>query len=152
MKKTIILSSMLFLSVWTKSIASTSEYVIDDAKVETTLNSGVQVASLISSMDVTTTSSSTNLLAAMTNNLPKTTVSGKDATTAVILATFLGFIGVHRFYMGTATLTGIGYILTLGGCGIVATVDWVVLLIALVNKESISKYEDNPKFFMWSGK
>ena len=53
--------------------------------------------------------------------------------------------------MGTATLTGVGYILTLGGCGIVATVDWIVLLIALVNNEGISKYEDNPKFFMWGG-
>jgi TM2 domain-containing membrane protein YozV len=150
MKKTIILSSMLFMSVCAKSFASTSEYVIDDATVETTLNSGVQVASLITSMDVTT--SSTNVLAAMTNNLPTATVSGKDATVAFVLSWFLGFIGVHRFYMGTATLTGVGYILTLGGCGIVATVDWVVLLIALINKEGISKYEDNPKFFMWSGK
>ncbi|TAE38530.1 MAG: TM2 domain-containing protein [Runella slithyformis] len=78
-------------------------------------------------------------------------VAGKDATTSFLLAFFLGALGVHRFYMGTATLTGIGYILTCGGCGIVATVDWVVLLIAMVNKEGISKYEDNPKFFMWSG-
>lgn len=148
MKKTIILSSMLFMSVCAKSFASTSEYVIDDAIVETTLNSGVQVASLIPSMDVT----STNVLSAMTNNLPTTTVSGKDATVAFVLSWVVGFLGIHRFYMGTATLTGVGYILTLGGCGIVATVDWVVLLIALINREGIDKYEDNPKFFMWSGK
>ncbi len=136
------------MSVCAKSFASTSEYVIDDAIVETTLNSGVQVASLIPSMDVT----STNVLSAMTNNLPTTTVSGKDATVAFVLSWVVGFLGIHRFYMGTATLTGVGYILTLGGCGIVATVDWVVLLIALINREGIDKYEDNPKFFMWSGK
>lgn len=150
MKKTIILSSMLFVLVCGKSFASTSEYVVDDAKVESTLTSGVQVASLIPSLDLTT--SSNNILGDMTNNLPKTTVSGKDATVAFVLSWVLGFLGIHRFYMGTATLTGVGYILTLGGCGIVATVDWVVLLIALINKEGIDKYEDNPKFFMWSGK
>ncbi len=50
--------------------------------------------------------------------------------------------------MGTATLTGVGYILTLGGCGIVQLVDWVVLLIGAANND-IGKYEDNTKFFMW---
>ena len=45
-------------------------------------------------------------------------------------------------------MTGVGYILTCGGCGIVATVDWIVLLIGLINND-ISKYVNNPKFFMW---
>lgn len=150
MKKTIILSSMLFVSVCAKSFASTSEYTIDDAIVETTLNSGVQVASILPSMEGVTASK--NVLFALENSLPTTTVSSKDPTVAFILAFFVGFLGIHRFYMGTATLTGVGYILTLGGCGIVALVDWVVLLIALIDKGGISKYEDNPKFFMWSGK
>ena len=79
-------------------------------------------------------------------------VAERNATVAFVLSWFVGFLGVHRFYMGTETLTGVGYILTLGGCGIVAFVDWIVLLIALINQEGISKYEDNPKFFMWSGK
>ena len=75
-------------------------------------------------------------------------VTGSNAWIAVVLCYFVGTLGVHRFYLGTATMTGIGYILTCGGCGVVALVDWVVLLIGAF-KNDISKYEDNTKFFMW---
>ncbi len=151
MKKIILLSSMLFLTVCTKSLASTSEYIVDDVAIEATLNSGVEVASLVPTMETSATTEA-NMLGVTNAGLPATTVSSKNTATAFILSFFLGGLGIHRFYMGTATLTGVGYILTLGGCGIVAFVDWVVLLIALVNDEGISKYEDNPKFFMWGGK
>ncbi|OWY19836.1 TM2 domain-containing protein [Sphingobacteriales bacterium UPWRP_1] len=78
-----------------------------------------------------------------------TKVAGdKNPVVAFILAWFLGSLGIHRFYLGTKTLTGIGYILTCGGFGIVALVDWVMLLIGLID-DDISKYIDNPKFFMW---
>lgn len=150
MKKVFILSSMLFVSVCSASYASTSEYIIDDVAVETSLNSGIKVASLIADMD---SKSVIDVLSVATGSSTNTTVvADKDATVSFILAFFLGGLGIHRFYMGTETLTGVGYILTLGGCGIVATVDWIVLLIAMINKEGISKYEDNPKFFMWGGK
>ena len=150
MKKVILLSSAFFLAVCANSFAVSSEYVVDDMAVEMSLNSGIEVATLTPIANAETT---TNALAATTNNLPATAmVAGKDGTTAFLLSFFLGVLGIHRFYMGTATLTGIGYIMTLGGCGIVATVDWIVLLIAMINKEGIDKYEDNPKFFMWSGK
>lgn len=72
----------------------------------------------------------------------------KNPAVAFILAWFVGYLGIHRAYLGTSTGTIIAYILTLGGCGIVAFVDWVVLLIGLVN-DDISKYVDNPSFFMW---
>ncbi len=72
----------------------------------------------------------------------------KDPVIAFILAWFIGPLGIHRAYLGTSTGTIIGYILTLGGCGIVAFVDWVVLLIGMINND-ISKYVDNPSFFMW---
>jgi uncharacterized membrane protein len=45
-------------------------------------------------------------------------------------------------------MTGIGYILTCGGIfGIVPLVDFIVLII---NIDNISKYVNNPKFFMWN--
>lgn len=72
----------------------------------------------------------------------------KDPVIAFILAWFLGPLGIHRAYLGTSTGTIIGYILTAGGCGIVAFVDWVVLLIGMIN-DDISQYVDNPRFFMW---
>jgi len=71
----------------------------------------------------------------------------KDAVVAIVLDFFLGGLGVHRFYLGTEVLTGIGYILTCGGIfGIVPVVDFVVLII---DNKDISKYVNNPKFFMW---
>ncbi len=78
----------------------------------------------------------------------QTFLQEKDPVVAFLLSTFVGYLGIHRAYLGTSTGTIIGYILTGGGCGIVATVDWIMLLIGLVN-EDISKYVDNPKFFMW---
>ncbi|MFN8357797.1 MAG: TM2 domain-containing protein [Spirosomataceae bacterium] len=151
MKKTVLLASMLFMAVCSSSFASTeAEYVVDDVAIEATLTSSVQVANIMP----TATESQANASMAFGMNTPEgaSIKAGKSDVTAFILAWFLGWIGVHRFYMGTATLTGVGYIITLGGCGIVAFVDWVVLLIALINKEGIAKYEDNPKFFMWGGK
>jgi len=72
-----------------------------------------------------------------------------NAWVAFALAFIVGGLGVHRFYLGTATLTGIGYILTCGGIfGIVPFVDWIVLLVGAINND-IGKYEDNTKFFMW---
>ena len=92
------------------------------------------------------------------NTLSPLDLSGNQGTTlylrektpavAFVLAWFLGPLGIHRAYLGTTTGVIIGYILTLGGCGIVAFVDWIVLLIGLI-EEDISKYIDNPKFFMW---
>lgn len=72
----------------------------------------------------------------------------KTPAVAFVLAWFLGPLGIHRAYLGTTTGVIIGYILTLGGCGIIAFVDWIVLLIGVI-EDDISKYIDNPKFFMW---
>jgi TM2 domain-containing membrane protein YozV len=74
--------------------------------------------------------------------------SPKNAAVALVLDFFLGGFGVHRFYLGTEVMTGVGYILTCGGIfGIVPLVDFIVLII---NIDDISKYVNNPKFFMWN--
>lgn len=71
----------------------------------------------------------------------------KDVVVALLLDFFLGGLGIHRFYLGTKTMTGIGYILTCGGIfGIVPLIDFIVLII---DNDDISPYIDNPKFFMW---
>ena len=45
----------------------------------------------------------------------------------LLLCWFLGIIGAHRFYTGH-TATGIAQLLTLGGCGIWALIDFIMLL------------------------
>jgi TM2 domain-containing membrane protein YozV len=71
----------------------------------------------------------------------------KSLALALILDFFLGDLGIHRIYLGTATWTWVGYILSCGGIfGIVPFVDFIVLI---VHNQDISQYEDNTRFFMW---
>jgi len=71
----------------------------------------------------------------------------KDPLVAILLDILVGGLGVHRFYLGTKPLTGIGYILTCGGIfGIVPLVD---LIVMAVNYDDIGRYVGNSKFFMW---
>jgi hypothetical protein len=52
---------------------------------------------------------------------------GKSQLTAVLLAFFLGGLGIHRFYLGY-TWQGIVQLLTLGGLGIWALIDFIRIL------------------------
>jgi hypothetical protein len=54
--------------------------------------------------------------------------SPKSRLAAAILAWFLGFLGIHRFYVGKVG-TGILMIVTLGGLGIWVLVDFIMILI-----------------------
>ena len=51
----------------------------------------------------------------------------KDRSTALILSILVGGIGVDRFYVGDTGL-GVLKLLTLGVCGIMAVVDWFLIM------------------------
>lgn len=74
----------------------------------------------------------------------------KDPVIAFALATVLGYLGIHRLYLGTNPINVVLYIITAGGCGIIYAVDWIMLLMVLIDDEkSMAPFIDNPKFIMW---
>ena len=59
-------------------------------------------------------------------------ISPKSRLAVALFAWFLGVFGVHRFYLGKIG-TGIAMILTMGGLGIWAIIDNVLIVVGSLN-------------------
>lgn len=140
MKKIIVLT-FLFVAAFSFNQVSASEYSIDEKAIDQLFETATETSMI---------SMSASNLSAVPSTVPSPLMANaqeKDAVVAIVLDFFLGWAGIHRFYLGTNTLTGLAYPLTCGGIfGIVPLVDFVVLII---DNDNISPYIDNPKFFMW---
>ena len=67
-----------------------------------------------------------------------------------LLCTFLGGLGIHRHYMGTRPWMWAIYFFPVGGIfGVVPLIDWIFLLIGVVD-DNISEFVGNTRFFMWA--
>lgn len=66
-------------------------------------------------------------------------VSDRLVLPAFLLAFFVGTFGVHRFYVGK-TGSGVAQLLTLGGCGIWALIDLIMIVMG--------KFADNEGNFI----
>ena len=120
------------------NVEASASYTIDDNQVEALFSSATQASFSIMNEA---------LEMAPSMAIASASAGSKDALVAILLDFFLGGLGIHRFYLGTETMTGIGYILTCGGIfGLMPLVDLIVLAI---NFDDISAYVGNPKFFMW---
>ena len=143
MKKLILLFLLTFGAF---TMASASSYVVDAQAIDNLIASSTEVEMV--SFAETAFDLEANFMAAAN---PATSVrSADEGLIAFILCWVLGYLGVHRIYMGTNAGVIIGYILTGGGCGILVLVDWIMLLLKLINSESISEYQDCTRFFMWT--
>lgn len=71
---------------------------------------------------------------------------GKDYLAAWLLSYFLGIFGVDRFYLG---YTGLGLLklFTLGGCGIWALIDWVLIFAGVMKDSNGKKLANREKNF-----
>ncbi len=61
--------------------------------------------------------------------------SSKSYVTALILSLFVGFLGVDRFYLGYTGL-GIAKFFTLGGLGVWALIDFIMIAMRKVTDSS----------------
>ncbi len=134
MKKLILLACLAFATV-SFSFAGVNKYYVDDQGVETLFNQSQEIAT----PDAPLT---------LDMNVNNATIGEKNEWAAFVISWALGYLGIHRLYLGTETMVFIGYLCTGGLFGINYTIDTIMLLIGAINGD-IGKYVDNPKFFMW---
>jgi len=136
MKKFLSIVLVLTFTAFFADQSQAAKYKLNDAKVDALFETAPSAE-----MNVF------NAAAVGMDNIITEEVEGKDPLVAILLDVFVGPLGIHRFYLGTKTLTGLGYIFTCGG--IFGVVPFVDLIMLAINYEDISPYVDNPKFFMW---
>lgn len=62
------------------------------------------------------------------NMMTSVSVSDKSFVATLLLCIFLGYLGVHRFYVGKVG-TGILMLITLGGFGIWILIDLIMIIV-----------------------
>ena len=118
--------------------ANAANYTVDDDAIDALIEASAEVSplSLMPEAPVPAAASFSS--------------GSKSPIASFLLCTFLGGFGVHRHYMGTRPWMWAIYTFTCGGIfGIIPLVDWVMLLVGLV-EDDISDYCGNTKFIMWA--
>ncbi|HKM94917.1 MAG TPA: TM2 domain-containing protein [Prolixibacteraceae bacterium] len=135
----IVLLLVVILAVMVSQQAKASAYHVDEISVDQLFDNAVET----SMFDFN--APALNTVAA---NASSSAVAGKDPIIALALNFFFGYLGAHRFYLGTELLTGIAYIVTFGGFGVLYVIDLIALLVKFDN---IAPFVNNPSLFMWKG-
>ncbi|MBI2073029.1 MAG: TM2 domain-containing protein [Gemmatimonadetes bacterium] len=70
-----------------------------------------------------------------------TDISPKSRLVALLLCFFLGVLGIHRFYVGKVG-TGILQLVTLGGIGIWALIDFIMIAVgSFTDKQGLRVFQ-----------
>ena len=118
--------------------ANAASYTVDDDAIDALIEASAEV-SPIDLMPAAAVPAAASLSA-----------GSPSPIAAFLICTFLGEFGVHRHYMGTRPWMWAIYVFTgFGIFGIVPLVDWVMLLIGIVD-DNISQYCGNTRFIMWA--
>ena len=123
-------------------VANASNYSINDSDIDALIACAEETPSLdIDSFDLAAASSASS----------SAVISEKSDAVALVLCFIVGGFGVNRHYMGTSPAMWALYTFTFGGIfGIVPFVDFIVMLIDLVEDNGFGAYYGNTKFFMWA--
>ena len=118
--------------------AGAANYTVDDDAIDARIEASAEVSPI-------------DLMPAAAVPAAASLSSGSaEPVASFLLCTFLGGFGVHRHYMGTRPWMWAIYTFTACGIfGIVPFVDWVMLLIGLID-DDISQYCGNTRFIMWA--
>ncbi|MDT3365847.1 MAG: TM2 domain-containing protein [Bacteroidota bacterium] len=137
MKKLLIVLVAVFAFAATASAAS---YKLDDAAIDQVIENATE----ISTADMMAEMGTTTMAGAQMR-------SGNNPAVVLVLNWFLGWVGLHRHYMGTRPFMWAIYLVTFGGIfGIVPFVDFIFEVVALIDDGGIDQFCGNTSFFMWA--
>lgn len=136
MKKIIITLAAIFgLAI----AASAANYSIDESSIDSMFADAVEMT--VATSDATASAEASVKIGSSVNPVVAWILSFIPVT---------GWLAIHRMYMGTSVLAVILNIVTGAGFGIVYVVDWVVLLIKVIDGSGIGEYCGNPRWWMWA--
>ncbi len=112
-----------------------ASFSYNEAQVDELVAQAVDITADVHQMLESSPEKGMNLLGGTTSTMAFSSDKG-SIIGAFLLCTFLGYLGIHRLYLNSGPGVFIFYLLTGGGCGILTTIDWWVLLFELVQAES----------------
>lgn len=137
MKKLLVVLVAVFAFAATASAAS---YKLDDAAIDQVIENATEISTADMMADMSAT--------AMVGTQMR---SGNNPVVAILLDFFLGGLGIHRHYMGTRPFMWAIYLVTFGGIfGVVPFVDFIVMVVSLVEDGGVDQWCGNTSFFMWA--
>lgn len=132
MKKIALILSLAVFTLGSVSVINSSKSfaAFPITQTQTTIATDAEAVVEETVSQATTSTAATKVKAEKKQNFFSKMMSklgGKSQIVATILCFFLGGIGIHRFYLGY-TWQGIVQLLTAGGCGIWALIDFIRIL------------------------